>query len=702
MHSRLPSSTYVGSFDGIRILRSALHHALFAAKIVIDAFVYVRPTLPLLLFSIFLPAIQLRAESVEISSLDLSKADQSWGSPQTDKSVSGKPLTIAGTRYEKGFGTNSSSLLIVDLQKSATRFTSSVGIDDDVNGNPKASVEFIVTGDDKVLFRSGVMKAGTKAQSIDVDVTGVSILRLVVTDAGDGIDYDHADWADAKVEAVAGSVKTVGPTPIGILTPAPAASPRINGPRVFGVRPGSPFLYTVRATGDRPMRFSATGLPAALTLDPATGQITGTLAKAGEYQVTLHAQNAIGSADKPFHIIAGLHIQLTPPLGWNSWNCLGNTVSQEKVLAVAKIMVSSGLANHGWTYINTDDGWQGIRGGPFNAIQPNKKFPDIKALSDAIHQMGLKYGIYSTPWKGSYEGHIGSSCDNEDGTYDWIKNKQCNEFFRFAKREEHWGFGRFPFAEQDARQWAAWGVDYMKYDWHPIDVDHTQAMAEALQKQNRDIVYSLSNDADSGHGSDWGRLANSWRTTNDIVDNWQSMSGIGFTRDGWASFQGPGHYNDPDMLVVGTVGWGRAIRPTHLTEDEQYTHISLWCLLSAPLLIGCDLEKADPFTLNLLSNDEVLDIDQDSLVKQAITVSKVGDAVVYAKPLDDGSIAVGLFNVGPMQSVVTANWKDLGIHGPMTVRDLWRQKVLGVFSDKFESSINTHGVVLVKISPVKN
>ena len=176
------------------------------------------------------------------------------------------------------------------------------------------------------------------------------------------------------------------------------------------------------------------------------------------------------------------------------------------------------------------------------------------------------------------------------------------------------------------------------------------------------------------------------------------MSGIGFKQDPAAPFAGPGHWNDPDMLVVGQVGWGKP-HPSKLTPDEQYTHISLWCLLSAPLLIGCDLEKLDDFTLSLLSNDEVLEVDQDALGKQAVQVGGEGELKVYAKPMDDGSLVVGLFNTGATEAMVTANWFDLKISGKQRVRDLWRQKDLGVFTDKFESPVASHGVVLIRIFP---
>ena len=480
-----------------------------------------------------------------------------------------------------------------------------------------------------------------------------------------------------------------------MLTPPAPRTPRINGPAIFGVRPGSPCLYTIPATGDRPMTFSADHLPRGLKLDYTTGRITGKVGKAGVYTVTLHAKNSLGSAQKPFRIVVGKDIALTPPMGWNSWNCWAGAVDQEKVLRSARAMVASGLAEHGWTYINIDDTWQGKRGGKFDAIQPNEKFTDMQALCDEIHALGLKAGIYSTPWVTSYGRHTGGSAENPEGawppkTNDAPRNKNILPY----------AVGKYSFATNDAAQFAAWGFDYLKYDWNPIQRPQVVQMADALRATHRDIILSLSNNSRDrllDRIADIAPLAQSWRTTGDINDSWGSMSGIGFHQAAWTQFSGPGHWNDPDMLVVGWVGWGPRLHATKLTPDEQYTHISLWCLLSAPLLIGCDLEKLDAFTLGLLENDEVLAIDQDSLGREAVCVATDGDLRVYAKDLADGSKAVGLFNLGDKESTVIARWTDLNVSGKKTVRDLWRQKDLGTFNNEFAAKVPKHGVVLVRL-----
>lgn len=478
------------------------------------------------------------------------------------------------------------------------------------------------------------------------------------------------------------------------LTPPSPAAPRINGPAVFGVRPGSPVFFTIPATGERPMTFAAEGLPEGLALDASTGRITGKLAKTGTNAVTLTARNAKGEDKRLFKIIVGDRIALTPPMGWSSWNCFGKEITQGKILAIAKAMAESGLSRHGWSYINIDDGWQGHRSGPSLAMQGNTNFPDMKGMVDAIHGLGLKAGIYSTPWITSYAGFPGGSADNAEGA--WKKGH---------------GMGKYSFADADAKQWADWGFDYLKYDWHVLDRPHVAEMSQALRKSGRDLVYSLSNSAPFAGAKDWAELAESWRTTGDIYDVWDNgdknwhygVSELGFSQDRWAPFAGPGHWNDPDMLVVGRVGWGGRQKPTRLTPDQQYTHISLWCLLSAPLILGCDLTKLDPFTLGLLTNDEVLAVNQDELGAQAVRVGTNGAVDFYLKPLADGSFAFGVFNRGETAAKVSLNkYHMMGLPERAVARDLWRQKDLPDFGKESMMTVPPGGVVLLKVTPVKS
>jgi alpha-galactosidase len=514
------------------------------------------------------------------------------------------------------------------------------------------------------------------------------------------------DFAQGRQKTYTPAEVKLDPNERYILTPKASPKPQINGAKVFGVRPASPFLFIVPATGQRPITFTADNLPQGLTTNSNTGLITGTLATPGIYNVTLKAANSLGTAERELKIVVGEQIALTPPMGWNSWNCWAAQVSDKNVRASAQAMADSGLINHGWTYINIDDTWQGARGSEFNAIQPNKKFPDMKGLCDYIHSLGLKSGIYSTPWITSYAGYVGGSSDNEDGSWKKIEGT----YDKYSKNNR---MGKFTFDSNDANQWAAWGIDYLKYDWNPNDEKNTKRMADALRASGRDIVYSLSNSAPFNKADTWVKLANCWRTTGDIYELWSKTQlppgkrqwalgvfDIWKQHEKWAPFNGPGHWNDADMLIVGKVGWGTP-HPTKLTPDEQYTHISLWCLWSAPLLLGCPLDQLDSFTLNLLTNDEVLALNQDPLGIQAKTITTAGSGEVLAKNLEDGSKAVGLFNVASEPNIVKITWEQLGISGKHVVRDLWRQKNIGTYSDGFEAVVRPHGVVLVSIQPEK-
>jgi hypothetical protein len=508
--------------------------------------------------------------------------------------------------------------------------------------------------------------------------TLVSLAKVGKTETGFSLQADPSKPCYAEIifkERNSGQqVKEILEIPY-ILTPAVSKNPKINSAKVFGVRPRSVFQFKVAATGEPPLIYSARNLPPGLKMDPANGIITGILKKKGDYTVQLTVKNTSGSATADLKIRCGNTISLTPPLGWNSWNCWGLSVSDEKVRQSADAMVSNGLIDHGWTYINIDDGWEYMHD-KYGKILTNSKFPNMYALCSYIHSLGLKIGIYSSPGP--------KTCGGYEGSY--------------------------TFEEKDAEAYSDWGIDYLKYDWCSygnIAPNPTKdqlkypylVMKKALRKFNRDIHFSLCQYG-MGNVWEWGAQVdgNSWRTTGDIEDTWESLSGIGFDQNKCSPFSAPGHWNDPDMLVVGWVGWGPSLHYTQLTSSEQYTHISLWCLLSAPLLIGCDLSQLDAFTLNLLTNDEVIAIDQDPLGKQAGMVRSNSSYCVWIKDLEDGSKAIGLFNLTSSPLEIPVDLKDLKLHGRFHMRDLWRQKDLGMVESHFEMKVLPHGVMLIKIA----
>ncbi len=667
--------------------------------------------------------------TVWLDELAIEKIYQYPGKPQRNKSLDGNPMSIGGVKFERGLGTRSESVLYIRLNGGSTRFSASVGIDDEMIKSKVASAEFFVIGDGKRLWESGVMRAGDKPKAFSVDLTGLKSLVLQVGWGGNYRFQDNANWADAKFEVVgekptAGEAKLAKVEPY-ILTPKAPETPRINGTSVYGVRPGSPVLFAIPATGKRPMSFAAKNLPAGLSVDEKTGHITGKIAAKGDYTVTLVAKNSLGTNEKKFRFVCGDQIALTPPMGWNSWTVYGHAAWQKDIEQAAHLMVSTGLINHGWSYINLDDSWQNQRSAqdPYWAknkdrfldpekqaplrkadgeIQPNTRFPDMKAMVDTIHSLGLKAGLYSSP--GPY------ACGNTAGSY---------------KHEK-----------QDAETYARWGFDYLKYDycfytevkqekladgkiaypnWDFIETDRPEGMlypyrlmGEHLRAQNRDIYYSLCQYG-RAYPWKWGASVhgNSWRTTIDIMDTWESMTKIGFYyHDETAPYQKPGQWNDPDTLVIGQVGgWERKIRPTRMAPDEQYTQVSLWSLFSAPLLIGLDMTKLDDFTYSLISNDEVIAINQDPLGIQATCTLTAGDLRVYPKPMEDGSLAVGFFNMytGELKQDF-AEFAKLGLKGKYRVRDVWRQQDIATIdagNGKVALTIPGHGVRLYRLYPIK-
>jgi alpha-galactosidase len=379
----------------------------------------------------------------------------------------------------------------------------------------------------------------------------------------------------------------------------------------------------------------------------------------------------------------------TPPMGWNSWNKFAGAVTDKDVRGMADAMASNGMKAAGYTYINIDDTWEAGRDAN-GMIQSNSKFPNMKALADYVHGKGLKIGIYSSPGPFTCAGYEAS----------------------------------FNHEAQDAKQYAAWGFDYLKYDWcsasnvydnTPEHISMTQQaayakMGDALLKSGRKIVFSLCQYGQHDVGS-WGAKVggNLWRTTGDISDSWQSMMNIGFGQQvGREKFSGPGHWNDPDMLEIGN---------GHMTTEEYRTHMSLWCLLSAALLAGNDLRDMKPEILEILTNKEVIAVDQDKLGKQAVRVSPPvpadeaatisvqegrsttgGEIQVFSRPLADGGHAVGLFNLGAATAKVTAKWSDIGIKGSHKVRDLWAHADRGAFTNEFSADVPSHGVVMIKIA----
>jgi len=357
-------------------------------------------------------------------------------------------------------------------------------------------------------------------------------------------------------------------------------------------------------------------------------------------------------------------LALTPPMGWNSWNRFACNVSAELIRGIADAMVTSGMRDAGYQYVVIDDCWQVARDRSGRIVADSARFPGgIKVLADYVHSKGLKFGIYTDAGR--------KTCEGRPGTYG--------------------------FEELDARTYAEWGVDYVKEDWcHSEGLDAPTQYAkfrDAIAKTGRPIVLSI---CEWGTNEPWTwapAMGNLWRTTGDIADRWASMVGIVDLNTQYASAAKPGAWNDPDMLEVGNGG---------MTDDEYRAHFSLWAIMAAPLIAGNDLRAMSAATREILLNKEVIAVDQDSLGVQGQLIAVPGEGLqVFAKPLKDGSKAVVLFNRTSLKTPIAVGWYRLRIAGRARVRDLWAHADLGEFTDRFSATVPAHGVVMVRITPVK-
>lgn len=469
--------------------------------------------------------------------------------------------------------------------------------------------------------------------------------------------------------------------------PARDGSPAIGGASVYGAKANTPFLYTIAATGDRPMTFSTAGLPKGLTLDKTTGVITGTIAAEGVYDVKVRAKNASGAdaATLSFHI--GDALALTPPMGWMSWNQFGPDISEDLIRQVADAMVESGMRDTGYQYIFIDDHWHAKKRDANGRLGPHPdKFPNgMKAVADYVHSKGLKLGIYSDAAEYTCGGEIGS----------------------------------LGYEEIDAASYAEWGIDYLKYDYCGAPEDRKTAierytkMADALSQTDRTILLGV---CEWGRRQPWLWAAEAgghlWRTTWDIRDSWEHKglydsghAGVVTILDkqvGLEQYAGPGCWNDPDMLIVGLNGKGKSSSndgANGCTEDEYRSNMSLWCLLAAPLYASCDVRNMDPATRTILTNPEAVAVNQDPLGKQARRAVKNEKTEIWVKPLANGHYAVGLLNRGDDAANITAKWEDIGLEGSCEARDLWRHKNIGVFSGEITQPVKSHETVLLRLWP---
>lgn len=616
---------------------------------------------PMLLAALLLGSQVVRAEDTWVADLDLTKVRQGWGEPHKDQSVEGHLLSIGGQKFAHGLGTHSVGSLLLNLKGGSARFLASVGIDDEVG--QKGSVEFKVYADGQQIWASGVLKGGAAPKPVDLDVKGVQTLALRVGDAGDGYEFDHADWAEARLEV----------------------------------------------TGEKPEAFVRPATDVVIAMRPP--------------------------ADAPTPAVTAAHQPATPPMGWNSYDGYGDSVTEAEMLDNARA-VEQHLKAHGWQYVVVDYCWydaDAYNNSPnehlgaklpmdeYGRLLPaGNRFPSatagrgFKPLAKAIHALGLKFGIHimrgiprvavaaNTPIEGSHF-HAADAADTND-VCGWCP-------FMYGVR----GNSAAGQAWYDAlfRQYAAWGLDFVKVDdlTAPYHGDEVAAIHHAIAKCGRPIVFSTSpGETPIQQAQHVAANANMWRCTGDFWDNWGQLDAAFTFADRWTGHGRPNHWPDLDMLPLGHLSVkgpkvaGRAVGPdrqTKFTKGEQVTMLTLWCLAPSPLMLGGVIADADAWELALLSNDEVLALNQDTGGTQAKRVSAQNDLEVWRRDLADGSCAVALFNRSEEDATVRSEWSQLGLHGRFLVRDLWQRKDLTSAEGQLELAVPAHDAVLLRLRQAK-
>lgn len=647
-------------------------------------------------------------------------------------SVDGHPLTMEGTVYDHGFGIHPEGAVGFRLNGGVQAFDAIVGLDDDCKTVPnktprRAQAVFRVWADGKVVFTTPTINEGQQPQTIHVNLCGVRecILETRSVAPWTGFEADNTDWADARFTCAADATIEILDDPrlfaqAGILTPPELPQPVFHGAQVWGVRPGHPVIFRVPVSGCRPMTFRAANLPDGVIFDAERGVLRGTAPAApGNYPVTVTATNAYGVATRVIMLAVGDTICLTPPMGWNSWNIWGPRFNGEHAMDAARALDESGLGNYGWAYINLDDFWEMNNAGrpeladrpelvgpardDEGRIIPNPSFPDMRKLTDTVHSYGFKAGLYSSPGKltcGLCEGSLGHELE-------------------------------------DATSYANWGFDYLKYDWCSYDEEFKKEsgwsnwawtwrnptepldkpapttdqwakpyrlMNQCLRKQNRDIVFAFCQYG-CGEVEKWGKEAgaNVWRSWQDLKDTWVWMeNAIEGTPAGvqpW-TYAKPGCWPDPDMMIIGQQRSFGNTHPTCLTPNEQYTHVSIWAITAAPMLIGTDLTRLDPFTRSLLTNHQVIAISQDPLGRAARRVRYDDTAYIWTRELGNGDLAVAIVNRFPLGREMSVSFTELGIGGEWNVLDCWSNQNEGPRSDSYAAFIPPHGVKLLRLSQV--
>lgn len=622
----------------------------------------------LLLFMLVICAMGYSQNTIRLDQINLANATTGWGTIRVNKSVDNNALKINGTTYTNGVGIHSASEINLKLNGTATRFQATVGLDDEVAPS-SGNIEFQVYADNALLWTSGVMKNtdAVRTQAVDVDITGKKYLSLITTIGSDGSNaYDHADWVNTQI--------TYSGTAPTCVTKSSIPKPPVIAYKTYFMEENKPADIRFEIKSTSPVTYTVTDLPAGLTFDSSQKSLSGTIQTPGVYSCKLKVENEQG-ADSALVAIDVLENTSTraPLMGWASWNNFHLSISESVIKGQADAMVSSGLADAGYNYINIDDGFFNQRYPDGSLRLDSIKFPNgMKVVADYIHSKGLKAGFYSEAGANT----CGSIWDAQQGGI---------------------GGGMYQHEQEDADLFFKnWGFDFLK-------VDYCGGLNQGLDERARysDIKAAIDRTGRKGvnfnvcrwqfPGTWVTQFADSWRISQDITNSWSSMISIIDKNTFLAPYASRGHYNDMDMLEVGR----------GMTADEDKSQFSMWCILSAPLVLGNDLSNLSQQTKEILTNREAIAVNQDTTGVQGRLISDNGAGLqVWAKNLN-GKLskerAVVLFNRSTAKATMSIKWKELNLTGPATVRDLWSHTDLGSIDSIYTVSVPSHCVVMLKI-----
>ncbi len=464
-------------------------------------------------------------------------------------------------------------------------------------------------------------------------------------------------------------------------------APRINTPAEFGITDGKAFLYRIPVIGMRPITLTVQTDESGVTFE--NGVLGGRVRGEKEFSIKIIAENALGKAEREMKIVCERHgVGRTPLLGFTSWNAFGAQVTQENIEKTAADLIKSGIADYGYYYVNLDSGWQEKYGGPYDAIQPNGRFPDMKKMCGTIHSYGLRAGIYSTPMLRAW------GCPQELSSIPGCTQGAPDPRF---PNTANGGIGLIHKEKNNVKQWEEWGFDYLKYDWAPTDAENAELMRKELEASGREFCFCVTVSAEYAAAKYWSENVNSWRCNEDTYPSWANTLKRTGTLDVWADYSHTGHFYDLDMLVMDDYYSGMRKGGT-LTHEEEILEYTMMAFFNSPLQISTPIEQLTEERLDILCNEEMIEINQDILGDYPRPVRKDGGVMVYQRKLADGGKAFAVFN---LTGETVAEELDVGAAKAVrdiSVRDVWKKQDVIAENGKLSFEVEPHCARVFRVS----